>query len=157
MDCSRGQEERNDNSGKVFHGDMTVLTEEWGLWMEVSLCPVWSNLGWKTQFWIKVSKTDMLALLGLKFSHVKFKNKTGNSVSTVRTYKAFALLQLPWTQKVSRPPKLLWNGTALCYQINNLSVHLFYPDFSVRWSALAEEFTQYHVVKYSLESHEGAL
>lgn len=31
VDCSRGQEQRNYNSVKVFHGDMPALTEEWGL------------------------------------------------------------------------------------------------------------------------------
>lgn len=30
-DYSRGQEQRNDKSVKVFHGDMPILTEEWGL------------------------------------------------------------------------------------------------------------------------------
>lgn len=47
IDYSRGQEQRDDNSVKVCHGDMAVLTEEWDLWTEGSLCPVGSNLGRK--------------------------------------------------------------------------------------------------------------
>lgn len=47
-----------------------------------------------------------------------------HSVWTWRVSKAFALVQVPQNQKTSRPQKLLWNGTALCYKSRNLSVHL---------------------------------
>lgn len=130
-DYSRGQEQRN---VKVLSWGHVSSHRRMGSVNGGKSLPSLEQPGKKTSVLNQGQQTRYASSPGAEIHRCETEKQRVNSVWTLRMHKAFALVQLPWTQKISRPQSCCETEPLSATKVGTFwCICLFYSDFSVSW------------------------